>query len=65
MRAAVAAGATVTIDSDCHRASLLDRQMRLGLGTARRGWVEARQVLNARPLPEVQAFIDAKRRAPR
>ena len=64
-RAAIAAGATVTIDSDCHRASLLDRQMRLGLGTARRGWVEARQVLNARPLSEVRAFIDAKRRARR
>ncbi len=62
-RAAIAAGATVTIDSDCHRASLLDRQMRLGLGTARRGWVEARQVLNARPLSEVRAFVDAKRRA--
>jgi DNA polymerase (family 10) len=64
-RAAIAAGATVTIDSDCHRASLLDRQMRLGLGTARRGWVEARQVLNARPLSEVRAFVDAKRRARR
>ena len=64
-RAAIAAGATVTIDSDCHRASLLDRQMRLGLGTARRGWVEARQVLNARPLSEVLAFVEAKRRAGR
>jgi DNA polymerase (family X) len=60
-RTAVAAGATVAIDSDCHRASLLDRQMRLGLGTARRGWVEARHVLNARPLADVRAFIDAKR----
>ena len=36
-RAAVAAGVTVTIDSDCHKAALLDRQMRLGVGTARRG----------------------------
>ena len=61
-RAAIAAGVTVTIDSDCHRASLLDRQMRLGVGTARRGWVEARHVLNARRLTEVRAFIDAKRR---
>jgi DNA polymerase (family 10) len=60
-RAAIAAGATVSIDSDCHRASLLDRQMRLGLGTARRGWVEGRQVLNARPLSAVRAFIEAKR----
>ena len=61
-RAAVAAGVTVTIDSDCHRASLLDKQMRLGVGTARRGWVEARHVLNARPLSEVRRFIQTKRR---
>ena len=64
-REAVAAGATVTIDSDCHKATLLDRQMRLGLGTARRGWVEARHVLNTRPLSEVRAFVDAKRRSRR
>lgn len=60
-RAAVAAGVTLTIDSDCHRARSLDRQMRIGIGTARRGWVETRHVLNARPLAEVRAFIAAKR----
>lgn len=60
-RAAVAAGVTVTIDSDCHRARLLDKQMRLGIGTARRGWVEARHVLNASPIGEVRAFVAAKR----
>ena len=60
-RAAVSAGVTVTIDSDCHRARVLDRQMKLGLGTARRGWVEARHVLNCRPLDDVLAFIAAKR----
>ncbi|MBA3296581.1 MAG: PHP domain-containing protein [Acidobacteria bacterium] len=60
-RAAVTAGATVTIDSDCHRAKALGRQMLLGVGTARRGWVEKRHVLNARPLEEVRAFIRAKR----
>ncbi|HVH55930.1 MAG TPA: hypothetical protein VM791_06735, partial [Vicinamibacterales bacterium] len=60
-RAAVAAGVTVTIDSDSHRARVLDRQMRLGIGTARRGWVEARHVLNARPIAEVRAWIEAKR----
>ena len=41
-RRAVAAGVTVTIDSDCHNAARLGRQMRLGVGTARRGGVEAR-----------------------
>jgi len=60
-RAAVEAGVTVTIDSDCHRAAALDRQMRFGVGTARRGWVQKGQVLNARPLEEVRAFITAKR----
>jgi DNA polymerase (family 10) len=60
-RRAVASGVTVAIDSDCHRARSLDRQMRMGIGTARRGWVEPRHVLNARPLAEVRAFVAVKR----
>jgi DNA polymerase (family X) len=60
-RAAAAAGVTIAIDSDCHRAPALARQMQFGVGTARRGWVQASQVLNTRPLAEVRAFIDAKR----
>ncbi len=60
-RAAIAAGVTVSIDSDCHRARLLDRQMQLGMGTARRGWVEPRHVLNARPIEDVRAFVARKR----
>jgi len=60
-RAAVERGVTVTIDSDCHRARWLERQMTFGLGTARRGRVEPRHVLNTRPLAEVQAFIGRKR----
>lgn len=60
-RRAVAAGATVTIDSDCHRADALARQMQFGVGTARRGWVEPRHVLNTRSIDEVRAFIAAKR----
>jgi DNA polymerase (family X) len=62
-RRAVAAGATVVIDGDCHRAETLRLQMRLGVITARRGWVEARHVLNTRPIEEVRAFIAAKRGA--
>lgn len=61
-REAIAAGVTLTIDSDCHRARWLERQMKLGVGTARRGWVEPRHVLNTRGIGEVRAFIDAKRR---
>ncbi len=60
-RSAIASGVTLTIDSDCHRARSLQRQMALGIGTARRGWVEPRHVLNTRPLGEVLSFIAAKR----
>lgn len=60
-RRAVAFGVTVVVDSDSHRAELLDRQMYLGVTTARRGWVEPCHVLNTRPLPEVRAAIARKR----
>jgi DNA polymerase (family 10) len=60
-RRAIAAGVTVSIDSDCHRAEMLDRQMALGVTTARRGWVEARHVLNTRPIGDIRTFIAAKR----
>jgi DNA polymerase (family 10) len=60
-RRAVAAGVTVVIDSDCHRADLLDRQMGFGVATARRGWVEPRHVLNARSVEDVRAAIAGKR----
>ena len=62
-REAVEAGVTIVIDSDCHRATLLDKQMRLGVGTARRGWVTTRDVLNTRPIAEVREFVAAKRRS--
>jgi DNA polymerase (family 10) len=58
---AVAAGATVAIDSDSHRADMLGRQMRLGIMTARRGCTQPRHVLNTRPVEEIRAMIAAKR----
>jgi DNA polymerase (family 10) len=60
-RRAAAAGVTVTIDSDCHRVEALARQMRFGIGTARRGWIEPRHVLNARGVDAVRAFVARKR----
>lgn len=60
-RRAIAAGVTVVIDSDAHRADLLDAQMQLGVVTARRGWMEPRHVVNTRPLAEVRALIARKR----
>lgn len=62
-RDAVGRGATLVIDSDCHRARLLERQMQLGVGTARRGWVQPDHVLNTRHAAEVRAFIARKRSA--
>ena len=61
-RQAVETGATVVVDSDGHFAERLGRQMRMGIGTAGRGGVEARHVLNARSLDAVRAFIAGKRR---
>ena len=61
---AIAAGVTVAIDSDCHRAEALARQMQFGVGTARRGWVEPGRVLNTNGVETVREFI-AKKRARR
>ncbi|HEX4566030.1 MAG TPA: PHP domain-containing protein [Vicinamibacterales bacterium] len=58
---AVRAGVTLSIDSDCHRARLLDRQLRLGVATARRGWVEPSHVLNTRAAADVRMFVTRKR----
>jgi DNA polymerase (family 10) len=60
-RRAIAAGALVVVNSDCHRAELLERQMRLGIQMARRGWVEPRHVLNTQSLDAIRARIAAKR----
>jgi DNA polymerase (family 10) len=62
-RKAVDAGVTIAIDSDCHRAEALERQMRFGIGTARRGWIQASHVLNARSVDDVRAFVARKRGA--
>ena len=60
-RRAAAAGAMLVIDSDCHRAEMLERQMGLGIATARRGWLEPRHVVNTRPLEDVRTVVRAKR----
>ena len=60
-RRAIAAGAMMAVDSDSHRAELLQVQMEFGVTTARRGWVERRHVVNTRPLDEIRFVIGAKR----
>lgn len=64
-RAASRAGAMLTIDSDCHRVGALGRQMRFGVGIARRAWLQPDNVLNTRPVAEVREFVNAKRRGGR
>jgi DNA polymerase (family 10) len=60
-RRAAAAGVAITIDSDCHRADALGRQMRFGVSTARRGWIEPHHVLNTQPVSAIREFVQKKR----
>jgi DNA polymerase (family 10) len=53
-------GVTFTCDSDAHAVAQLDN-VAYAVGQARRGWITAADVLNARPLEEVLAFVEAKR----
>lgn len=54
-------GAMVVIDSDAHTTEDFD-DIRFGVGQARRGWLEARDVLNSRSLAQVKAFFRRRRR---
>jgi len=49
-------GVKLIIDTDAHSTSHLDL-IRFGIGIARRGWCEAKHILNTRPLEEVEAFL--------
>jgi DNA polymerase (family X) len=49
-------GALFEIGTDSHRRDHL-RVMEYGIGTARRGWVEARSVINTWPLAELLNFL--------
>ena len=61
-RLARSMGATVTIDSDAHAVGHL-AGVRFGVGTAQRGWIERTDVLNARTLKQLEAFVARKRRS--
>lgn len=53
--AAKRAGATIAIGPDAHSANALDTTF-VGVGMARKGWLEVRDVLNTRSVEEVLAF---------
>jgi DNA polymerase (family 10) len=56
VKVALEAGATVVANTDAHAPGALD-YVRYGVHTARRGWCEADDVLNARPLEDVRSFL--------
>ncbi len=56
VRSAKRKGCRFTISTDAHRTSHLGN-MRYGVTNARRGWLEAADVMNTRPLAEFQAFL--------
>ena len=54
-------GALVSLDSDAHSVHDLD-DLRFGIGQARRGWLEARDVANTRPLKELRTLLERRRK---
>ncbi|WP_132057445.1 helix-hairpin-helix domain-containing protein [Halorussus amylolyticus] len=56
VKQAVEAGATVAIDTDAHSPAEF-RNIRYGVHTARRGWAETDDVLNARDADRVAKFL--------
>jgi DNA polymerase (family 10) len=51
-------GVLLSIASDAHDAAQLD-QLRWGIGQARRGWLQACDVLNTRSIDELRPLLDA------
>jgi len=49
-------GVKLTIDTDAHSTGHLGF-MRFGIGVARRGWCQAQDIFNTRPLEEVLAYL--------
>ena len=56
VKRAIDAGATIAIDTDAHRPEALDYR-RFGVHTARRGWAEDANVLNARSAAGLHDFL--------
>ena len=55
-RKAKEAGCVLAVETDSHARGHLEN-MRFGVGTARRGWLEAKDVVNAWPLDRVRGFF--------
>ncbi len=59
-RLAVSYGAMISIGTDAHNVKDM-WMMKLGIGTARRGWVEKKDVINLLPLNKLRLFLRRKR----
>ena len=59
-RLAAELGCTIVINSDAHRISQLEL-MPYGIHTARRAWLRAENILNAKPLDELLAQLKRNR----
>jgi DNA polymerase (family X) len=59
-RRALKLGARFTVSSDAHATNELD-SMQFGIGSARRAWLTADDVLNTRPVDELRALLKARR----
>jgi DNA polymerase (family 10) len=57
VRVAIEAGATIAVNTDAHRPAELDH-VRYGVHTARRGWAETADVLNARSYDDLLSFLE-------
>jgi DNA polymerase (family 10) len=60
LRRGIAAGMKTSIDPDSHETAGLS-DIAYGIDTARRGWCTAGDVLNALPLPDLLAWLAARR----
>lgn len=60
VKKAVEAGVKIIISTDAHRTEQL-QQMRYGVGTARRGWVQKKDVLNALNFDDLNKWLKSKR----
>ncbi len=56
VQAALEAGATIAVNTDAHRPASLE-YVRWGVHTARRGWAESADVINAWPRAELEDFL--------
>lgn len=54
-------GVMIALDSDAHAPEHI-RRVELGVITARRGWLEAKNVLNTRSCDDVVAWVKSRRR---